>query len=45
MSAYSIVNLKEAILGWGDLNSEPAMREFVRTRPFMSFRPAHPTRP
>ena len=29
-----------AILGWGDLSSETAAREFVRSRPFVSFRPA-----
>jgi deazaflavin-dependent oxidoreductase (nitroreductase family) len=28
-----------AILGWGDLSSEAAVREFVLTRPFVSFRP------
>ena len=28
-----------AILGWGGLNSETAVREFVRSRPFVSFRP------
>ena len=28
-----------AILGWGDLSSETAVREFVRSRPFVSFRP------
>jgi deazaflavin-dependent oxidoreductase (nitroreductase family) len=28
-----------AILGWGDLGSEQAVREFVRNRPFVSFRP------
>ena len=28
-----------AILGWGDLSSEAAVREFVRNRPFVSFRP------
>jgi deazaflavin-dependent oxidoreductase (nitroreductase family) len=28
------------ILGWDDLRSESAVREFVRTRPFVSFRPA-----
>jgi hypothetical protein len=39
------LRLFATILGWGDINSEPAMREFVRTRPFVSFRPAHPTRP
>jgi deazaflavin-dependent oxidoreductase (nitroreductase family) len=33
------------ILGWGDLNSEPAVREFVRHRPFVSFRPAHDAAP
>jgi deazaflavin-dependent oxidoreductase (nitroreductase family) len=31
------------ILGWGDLGSEAAVREFVCSRPFVSFRPAHPT--
>jgi deazaflavin-dependent oxidoreductase (nitroreductase family) len=31
-----------AILGWGDLSSETAVREFVRTRPFVSFRPTCP---
>lgn len=33
------VRLFTAILGWGDLSSETAVREFVRTRPFVSFRP------
>ena len=33
-----------AILGWGDLSSDTAVREFVRSRPFVSFRPAHPSR-
>jgi deazaflavin-dependent oxidoreductase (nitroreductase family) len=28
-----------AILRWGDLTSETAVREFVRSRPFVSFRP------
>ena len=28
------------ILGWGDLGSEADVREFVRGRPFVSFRPA-----
>jgi deazaflavin-dependent oxidoreductase (nitroreductase family) len=32
-----------AILGWGDLGSEAAVRDFVRSRPFVSFRPAHPS--
>ena len=31
--------LLAVILGWGDLSSETAVREFVRTRPFVSFRP------
>jgi hypothetical protein len=31
-----------AILGWGDLSSDTAVREFVRSRPFVSFRPAKP---
>jgi deazaflavin-dependent oxidoreductase (nitroreductase family) len=30
-----------AILRWGDLTSETAVREFVRSRPFVSFRPTH----
>jgi deazaflavin-dependent oxidoreductase (nitroreductase family) len=29
-----------AVLGWGGLNSETAVREFVRSRPFVWFRPA-----
>ena len=33
------VRVLAAILGWGDLRSEAAVREFVRTRPFVSFRP------
>jgi deazaflavin-dependent oxidoreductase (nitroreductase family) len=33
------VRLFAAILGWGDLSSETAVREFVSTRPFVSFRP------
>jgi deazaflavin-dependent oxidoreductase (nitroreductase family) len=28
-----------AILEWGDLSSEASVKEFVRTRPFVSFRP------
>jgi deazaflavin-dependent oxidoreductase (nitroreductase family) len=31
------------ILGWGDLSSDTAVRDFVRSRPFVSFRPAHRT--
>jgi deazaflavin-dependent oxidoreductase (nitroreductase family) len=37
------VRLFAAILGWGDLQSELAMREFVETRPFVSFRPGRPS--
>jgi deazaflavin-dependent oxidoreductase (nitroreductase family) len=37
--------LLAALLGWGDLSSEAAVRDFVRTRPFISFRPAHAARP
>jgi deazaflavin-dependent oxidoreductase (nitroreductase family) len=33
-----------AILGWGDLSSEQAVRTFVRGRPFVAFRPAHEVR-
>jgi len=33
------LRLFAAILGWGDLSNEAAMREFVRGRPFVSFRP------
>jgi deazaflavin-dependent oxidoreductase (nitroreductase family) len=32
------------ILGWGDLRSDVAVRDFVHTRPFVSFRPAQPSR-
>ena len=28
-----------AVLGWGDLASDTALREFVRGRPFVAFRP------
>jgi deazaflavin-dependent oxidoreductase (nitroreductase family) len=30
------------IFGWGDLRSDAAVRDFVRGRPFVSFRPAAP---
>jgi deazaflavin-dependent oxidoreductase (nitroreductase family) len=36
--------LLSAILGWGDLRSDAAARDFVSTRPFVSFRPAGPSR-
>ncbi len=39
------LRLLGAMLGWGDLGSEAAVREFVRTRPFVSFRPAQAARP
>ena len=32
------LRLFSAILGWGDLTTEKAVREFVRGRPFVSFR-------
>ncbi len=38
------LRLFESILGWGDLRSDTAAREFVSTRPFVSFRPADPSR-
>jgi deazaflavin-dependent oxidoreductase (nitroreductase family) len=34
------LRLFAAILGWGDLDSEKAVRDFVRERPFVSFRPS-----
>jgi deazaflavin-dependent oxidoreductase (nitroreductase family) len=34
------LRLVSTILGWGDLSSEQAVRELVRSRPFVSFRPA-----
>jgi deazaflavin-dependent oxidoreductase (nitroreductase family) len=34
------LRLFSTILGWGDLGSEDAVREFVRGRPLVSFRPA-----
>jgi deazaflavin-dependent oxidoreductase (nitroreductase family) len=39
------VRLISSILGWGDLRSDTAVRDFVHNRPFVSFRPAHPARP
>jgi deazaflavin-dependent oxidoreductase (nitroreductase family) len=35
------LRLFAAILAWGDLDSDSAVRDFVRERPFVSFRPAH----
>jgi deazaflavin-dependent oxidoreductase (nitroreductase family) len=34
--------LLASVLGWGDLRSDTAGREFVSTRPFVSFRPLGP---
>ena len=36
------LRLLESILGWGDLGSDTAARDFVSTRPFVSFRPLVP---
>ena len=36
--------LLASVLGWGDLRSEAAAREFVSNRPFVSFRPLSPGR-
>jgi deazaflavin-dependent oxidoreductase (nitroreductase family) len=32
--------LVSTILGWGDLTNDAALRDFVRSHPFVSFRPA-----
>jgi len=37
--------LLSAILGWGDLRSDTAAQDFVRTRPFVSLRPGGPPGP
>lgn len=34
------VRLFETVLGWGDLSDDDVAREFVRTHPFVGFRPA-----
>jgi deazaflavin-dependent oxidoreductase (nitroreductase family) len=39
------VRLAALILGWGDLSSDTAVRDFVRSHPFVSFRPAYPAPP
>ena len=39
------LRLIAAILGWGELRSEAAVRELVRGRPFISFRPGRRPRP
>ena len=33
------LRLFSRILGWGNLDSDQAVREFVRTRPFVLFQP------
>ena len=30
------------VLGWGDLRDDAAVREFVRSHPFVAFRPTQP---
>lgn len=39
------LRLFSAILGWGDLSTEKAVRELVSGRPFVSFRPASEAQP
>jgi deazaflavin-dependent oxidoreductase (nitroreductase family) len=42
------LRLLATVLGWGDLRSDTAARDFIQTRPFVSFRPAilpNPGRP
>jgi deazaflavin-dependent oxidoreductase (nitroreductase family) len=34
------LRLFAVVLGWGDLGSESALRDLVRERPFVSFRPS-----
>ena len=34
------LQLLSMILGWGDLRDDAAVRGFVRTHPFVAFRPA-----
>jgi hypothetical protein len=36
--------LISTVLGWGDLRDDAAVRGFIRTHPFVAFRPA-PTSP
>jgi deazaflavin-dependent oxidoreductase (nitroreductase family) len=38
------LRLLSSVLGWGDLASDTAAREFVSARPFVSLRPADPSR-
>jgi deazaflavin-dependent oxidoreductase (nitroreductase family) len=37
------LRLFSTILGWGDLSTHAAVREFARSRPFVAFRPGMPT--
>jgi deazaflavin-dependent oxidoreductase (nitroreductase family) len=37
------LRLLGAVLGWGDLDDDGAVRHFVRTHPFVAFRPAAST--
>ena len=37
--------LFETILGWGDLSDDAAVHAFVRTHPFVGFRPAAASKP
>ena len=37
--------LLASVLGWGDLSSDAAARDFVSTRPFVSLRPLDPSHP
>jgi deazaflavin-dependent oxidoreductase (nitroreductase family) len=39
------VRMFATILGWGHLSSETEAHEFVRSRPFVAFRPPHNGRP
>lgn len=39
------LRLLSAVMGWGDLRSDTTARAFVRTRPFVSLRPADPPAP
>ena len=38
------LRLVSRVLGWGDLRSDAAVRDFVHTHPFVSFRPRPPSR-
>ena len=39
------LRLMSRIMGWGDLRDDAKVREFVRGRPFLGFRPAAPAAP